>query len=80
MLSLQIVIINALGPEVWSAIHASLVPHRQKTVAVVHCPSRITETWHSEEDGERFYIRTSNATHELHSSSLVRYIREHWPV
>jgi hypothetical protein len=30
-------------------------------------------------DGERFYIRASNATRELNGSSLLRYIREHWP-
>lgn len=78
LLSLKDVIIGALGPEVWSAIHASLVHHGQDMVAIVHCPPRTSETWHREDGGERFYIRTSNATHELQSSSLVRYIREHW--
>jgi hypothetical protein len=79
LLSLQTAIINALGAEVWAAISTSLVIHNTKTVAVVYCPARIVETWHSEEDGECFYIRTSNATHELTGSGLIRYIREHWP-
>lgn len=80
LLSLKTVIIRALGAEVWSAIHVSLVRHGPGTVAVIHCPPRASETWHSEEDaGERFYMRAANATHQLDGSSLVRYIREHWP-
>lgn len=79
LLSLQQVIINALGPEVWNAIHASLVRHGQETVAVIHCPHRAGETWHQEDGGERFYMRASNGTRELNGSSLVRYIHEHWP-
>jgi serine/threonine protein kinase len=78
-LSLQEVIINALGAEVWNAVHVSLVPHGSHTVAVAHCPPRTTETWHKEDGGERFYIRASNATRELNGSSLLKYIREHWP-
>jgi hypothetical protein len=79
LLSLQEVIINALGAEVWNAIHISLVPYGLHTVAVVGCPGRAAETWHNGDGGERFYIRTSNATRELNGSSLLRYIREHWP-
>ena len=79
MLSLKEVIIVALGPEVWSAIHASLVWHEQRTVAVIHCPPRASETWLREDGAERFYIRASNATEELTGRSLVRYTREHWP-
>jgi hypothetical protein len=79
LLSLKDVIGNALGLEVWSAIHVSLVPYGQQTVAVIHCVRRTTETWHREEDGERFYIRTSNASQELRGSSVLRYIRERWP-
>ena|ERR1022692_468528 len=79
LLSLKDVIINALGREVWSAIHASLVPHKRKTVAVVRCPPRTSETWHRA-DSERFYIRASNATEELTGPGLVRYIRERWPI
>jgi serine/threonine protein kinase len=79
LLSLQDVIINALGAEVWNAVRVSLVPHGPQTVAVVHCPPRATETWHREDGGERFYMRASNATRELNGSSLLRYIREHWP-
>jgi serine/threonine protein kinase len=79
LLSLQEVIINALGAEVWNAVHVSLVRNGPHTVAVVHCPPRTTETWHTEDGGERFYIRASNATRELNGSSLLRYIREHWP-
>jgi serine/threonine protein kinase len=77
-LSLKQVVINALGPEVWSAIQVSLICHDQKTVAVVHCPARTSETWHNV-DGERLYIRASNATEELTGPSLVRHIRERWP-
>lgn len=79
LLSLKDVIINALGPEVWSAIHISLMPHGEDAVAIVHCPRRTSETWHSEDGSERFYIRASNATHELNGSSLLKYIRERWP-
>lgn len=79
MLSLKQAIINALGREVWSAIHASVVRHEQRTVAVIHCPPRASETWLHEDGAERFYIRASNATEELTGSSLVRYTREHWP-
>jgi type I restriction enzyme R subunit len=62
LLSLQEVIINALGPEVWNAIHVSLVPHESHTVAVVRSLPRATETWHKEDAEERFYIRASKAT------------------
>jgi serine/threonine protein kinase len=79
LLSLKDVIISTLGPEVWSGVHASLVRHEQQTVAVVLCPARPAETWHREEGAERFYMRASNATHELNGSSLLRYIRERWP-
>lgn len=79
LLSLKDVIISTLGPEVWNGVHASLVRHGQQAVAVVMCPARTTETWHREDGAECFYIRTSNATHELNGSSLLRYIREHWP-
>lgn len=79
MLSLKEAIINALGREVWGAIHASLVWHEQRTVAVIQCPPRASETWHREDGVEHFYIRASNATEELIGPSLVRYIREHWP-
>jgi len=79
LLSLQQVIINALGAEVWNAVRVSLVPHGPQTAAVVSCPPRTTETWHREDGGERFYIRAANGTRELNGSSLLRYIREHWP-
>jgi serine/threonine protein kinase len=79
LLSLRNVISNALYPDIWSAIHASLVRHGQQMVAVVHCPPRTCETWHREEGGECFYIRASNATHELNGPPLVRYIRARWP-
>jgi serine/threonine protein kinase len=79
LLSLQEVIINALGAEVWNAIRVSLVPDGLQKVAVVTCPPRTTETWHREDHEEHFYIRASNGTRELNGSSLLRYIREHWP-
>jgi hypothetical protein len=79
LLSLQQVIINALGAEVWNAVRVSLVPHGSHTVAVVSCPPRTTVTWHQEGGGEHFYIRAANGTRELNGSSLLSYIREHWP-
>lgn len=79
LLSLQDVVINAFGAEVWNAVHVSLVPHRTQTVAVVSCPPRTTETWRKEDDEERFYIRAANGTRELNGSTLLKYIREHWP-
>jgi serine/threonine protein kinase len=79
LLSLQQVIINALGAEVWNAVRVSLVPHGPRTVAVVSCPPRTTETWHREDLRELFYIRAANGTRELAGSSLLKYIREHWP-
>lgn len=79
LLSLQEVVINALGAEVWNAVHVSLVPHGTQTVAVVSCPPRTTETWHKDDGVERFYIRAANGTRELSGSTLLRYIREHWP-
>lgn len=78
MLSLKTVIVNALGSEVWSAIHVSLVPKEQKTVAVILCARRVNHTWHNEEGGERFYMRAGNATEELTGRKLVAYISEHW--
>jgi len=79
LLSLKDVIINALGPDVWSAINVWLVPHKQKTVAVVRCPRRTIPTWHGKDGGERFYIRAPNAIAELTGRGLVSYIHEHWP-
>jgi serine/threonine protein kinase len=79
LLSLQEVIINALGAEVWNTVRVSLVPHGPQTAAVVSCPPRTTETWHSEDGGECFYIRAANGTRQLKGSSLLKYIREHWP-
>jgi hypothetical protein len=79
MLSLETVIINALGAEVWGAIRVSLVPHGEQMVAVIICPQRTSQTWHYEGDGERFYIRAGNATEELSGRALVGYISEHWP-
>jgi serine/threonine protein kinase len=79
LLSLQDVVINAFGAEVWNAVHVSLVPHGTQTVAVVSCPPRTTETWRKEDDEERFYIRAANGTRELNGSTLLKYIREHWP-
>jgi hypothetical protein len=76
--SLNEAIVNALGAEVWNAVHVSLVPYGQETVAVIRCARRAVETWHREDGRERFYIRTSNTTRELTGSSVPRYIREHW--
>jgi Putative DNA-binding domain len=79
MLSLQEAIINALGAEVWNAVHISLVRHGSHAVAVAHCPARTTETWHTDGDGELVYIRAANGTRELNGSTLLKYTRERWP-
>jgi serine/threonine protein kinase len=79
LLSLKTVIINALGADIWSAIRVSLVPHKEKMVAVIICPRRAGQTWHYEDSSERFYIRAGNATEELGGRRLVAYTREHWP-
>ena len=79
MLSLETVIINALGADVWGAIRVSLLPHQDHMVAVVLCPRRASQTWHLEDGGERFYIRAGNTTENLSGRSLVGYTRERWP-
>ncbi len=79
MLSLEAVIINALGAEVWGAIRVSLVPHGEQIVGVILCPRRSRQTWHDEDGGERFYIRAGSATEMLSGRSLVGYLSEHWP-
>ena len=79
MLSLQEVIIKALGAEVWNAVHISLIRHGPHAVAVAHCPPRSTETWQTDGDRELFYIRAANGTRELNGSTLLKYIRERWP-
>lgn len=78
MLSLREAITAALGPDTWSPMHVSRAGRDQRTVAVIHCPGRASETWHQDDGGEHFYIRASSATQLLHGSSLIRYIREHW--
>ena len=79
LLSLQEVVNNALGTEVWNAVHVSLVRDGSQTVAVARCPPRTTETWHAEDGGELFYIRAANGTRDLNGSRLLKYIRERWP-
>ena len=79
LLSLRNVVERALGIEVWGTIRVSLIPREGKTVAVVHCPPRASETWHNEDAGEHFYMRAANATHYLTGHRLTRYVREHWP-
>jgi serine/threonine protein kinase len=77
--SLKEAIVSRLGLEAFGAIHISLVPHKQGTVAVIECPARAIETWHREDDrSETFYVRASNTTEQLNGSSLIKYIREHW--
>ena len=78
LLSLTEIITNALGPGAASAVHTSLVRHGDVTVAVVHCPARVSVTWHTEDHNERFYFRASNSTRELNGSSLLKYIGERW--
>jgi len=80
LLSLRELVEKALGSEVWASIRVSLLQHEGKTVAVVHCPPRASETWHNEVGGERLYIRAANATDSLTGPHLLRYVREHWPV
>ncbi len=79
MLSLETVLIKALGADVWGTVRVSLVPHRNALVAVILCPRRASQTWHEEDGGERFYMRAGNATEELAGRSLVGYVSERWP-
>lgn len=79
LLSLRDVVNKALGEEVWSLIHVSVVQHEQSAVAVIECPPRTSETWHAESGKDVFYIRASSATHPLHGPKLIRYVRERWP-
>ena len=78
LLSLRAVVNNALGPEVWEAIHVSLVRHEDAVVAILQCPRRDSETWLQEDNGQHFYIRASSASHELTGAGLVTYVRDHW--
>jgi len=77
--SLRNIVNNALGEEVWSVIHVSLVPHRGSVVAVLQCPPRSSETWHTEGGNHIFYIRAQSATQSLQGPRLTRYVRERWP-
>lgn len=79
LLSLQQVIVNDLGGHAFSAIRVSVVRHGDVSVAVVSCPRRSTETWHRQDGGEVFYIRTANGTRLLQGAALISYIRERWP-
>jgi predicted HTH transcriptional regulator len=79
LLSLKDMIINALEPEALSAVRVSLVRHEGAMVAVAQCSPCRSETWHSDSKLQRFYVRASNATHELSGPSLTRYARERWP-
>jgi serine/threonine-protein kinase len=78
LLALRHIVSNALGPEAWDLIDFSLVWQGDALVAVLQCPRRRSETWHSEGKEQRFYVRTSSASDELTGPSLVRHIREHW--
>jgi serine/threonine protein kinase len=78
-LSLRNIVNRALGDEVWGVINVSLVTHEQAVVAVITCPRRASETWHSEGDKHVFYMRSSSATESLQGPKLTRYVREHWP-
>ncbi len=78
-LALRNIVAKALGDEVWSAIHVSLVPHEGSVIAVIQCLPRASETWHAEDNKQTFYIRESSATHQLQGPHLIRYVRERWP-
>lgn len=80
LLSLRVVIDNALGADIWNTIRVSLVTCGGKIVAVTRCPARDTQTWHAEDGkSEAFYIRAGNATEKLEGRALLRYVTEHWP-
>lgn len=80
LLSLRVVIDNALGADIWNTIRVSLVTCEGKIVAVIRCPARDTQTWHAEDGkSEAFYIRAGNATEKLEGRALLRYVTEHWP-
>lgn len=79
LLALRNIVNRALGDEVWSIIHVSLVPYEGSVVAVLQCPPRASETWHADDRTQIFYIRASSATQSLHGPALTRYVRERWP-
>lgn len=78
LLSLQQVIINALGAEVWNAIRVSLVPHGPQTAAVVFALRALPRPGTERTAGALLHT-SGEWTRELNGSSLLRYIREHWP-
>ena len=79
LLSLKTIINNALGTEIWSAIRVSLVPYKEKKVAVITCPKRAIPTWLLEDKIDHFWIRAGNAKQELTGRLIVTYTHEHWP-
>lgn len=86
-LFLKELIVKRLGEAVWSGIRPSLITHGEKTVAIISCPRRSTETWHhggvvdkagNVDHDDHFYVRMSSATQEIKGPELIRWIREHW--
>jgi len=71
---------KSLGAEAWATVHVSAVRREGKTVAVVACPHRNTETWHGQEDKAVFYLRCNNETQRLYPPAAARYIRQRWPL
>jgi serine/threonine protein kinase len=79
---LRTVIVNALGEEVWAAIRVSRECRDGRTIAVVFCPPRDVETWHTEKGGgnkEEFYVRANNTSQLYSPAAAARYIKGHWP-
>jgi hypothetical protein len=62
-----------------SKIRPTVVSIDGKKVCRVEIPPASEPNFHSEQGTQRFYVRISNATHELSGHDLLKYRSERWP-
>ena len=70
---------NMLSRDAASAISLFFVPYKGKTVAVVQCRPRSSETWTRTKLGETFFVREGNGTQPLSPREAANAIRKRWP-
>ena len=70
---------HMLGRDAANAISLFFVPCGGRTVAVVQCRRRSSETWLKIDGTERFFVREGNATEPLSPSQAAHLIRQRWP-
>ena len=70
---------NMLGRDAANAISLFFVPYKCKTVAVVQCRPRSSETWTRTKHGETFFVREGNGTLPLSPREAANAIRKRWP-